>query len=283
MARGAILTQMRPERLKDVLAGIQVCALDFDGCMVHGISKVWVAQSVTRAIAFRPISSQDRRYLPRLSLTGAILVACRLWQRATGRLTDADLVRLYVHLLDPIPRNYFVRAASEVPARLLPGVEAAFAWLAARWPVGVISLALTDVLTAVDRHLAARTSHCFAFMLGNQLSINRTSPPQLRVLTAADKRACLAEVLAGRGWTRPLVIGHDREDLGLVALARELGGLSLGLGPSAALAGEFDLILPSGDWHSIPHVLQGALDPVAPLPPAACPAAPHSPPGAQGG
>jgi hypothetical protein len=244
------------ERDLPYLDSIDVCVTDFDGCMYPGISKVKVARDVGIAIAAKPIRSCDRRHIPRIGIAAVILVICRLWQKLTSRVSDADLVRLYARLLSPIPSEYFRRAAAGIPPKLLPGVEEAFGWLAERWPVGVVSLALVDVLEAVDRHLEVHTGHRFDFLCGNHITALQAETDSRPVLTAEDKRVHMADQIARLGCSCPLVIGHDREDLGLVELAREMGGVSIGLKPHPCIAHHFDLVVSSGDWMEIPFLLQ---------------------------
>lgn len=241
------------------LNDIDVCVVDFDGCMVQGISKVAVAQQIGLTVARRPFRGEHRRYLPRLGLAAIILYACRFWQKIGGGVTDADLVRLYGRLLATIPLESFRQSAKQIPARLFPGVEGTFQWLAERWPVGVVSLALLEVLEAADAYLKATTGHQFAFICGNSIQELQAGTGTGLVLTAADKRAHMAEQLARLGCTCPLVIGHDGEDLGLTELAREMGGISLGLKPAPKMANHFDLSLPSHDWSQIPARLRGTL------------------------
>jgi hypothetical protein len=223
--------------------------------MYPGISKVAVAQDVGIALAATPKRGSDRRHIPKIGVAAGLLVTLRFWQKLTGHVSDGDLVRFYARILGTVPRDYFRDAAAAIPPRLLPGVEEAFAWLTDRWPVGVISLALVDVLEAVDDHLAARTGQRFAFVCGNRIEELNAKSSTRPVLSAQDKRFHMAEQLARLGCHRPLVIGHDREDLGLVELAREMGGVSLGLNPRPDIAGHFDLLVLSGDWREVPTLL----------------------------
>ncbi len=224
--------------------------------MYPGISKVAIARDVGIALAATPKRGSDRRHIPKIGVAAGLLVTVRLWQRLTGHVSDGDLVQLYARLLGTIPKAYFRDAAAAIPSRLLPGVEETFGWLADRWPVGVISLALVDVLEAVDDHLAERTGQRFAFVFcGNRIEQLNAKSSTRPVLSAEDKRFHMAEQLARLGCHRPLVIGHDREDLGLVELAREMGGVSLGLNPHPDIAGHFDLLVPSGDWREVPTLL----------------------------
>jgi hypothetical protein len=122
--------------------------------------------------------------------------------------------------------------------------------------VGTISLALTDVLDAVDAHLKQRTGHQFAFKCGNRIEELQAGTADQPVLTREDKRAHMAVQMARLSCVCPLVIGHDREDLGLVDLARDMGGLSIGLNPSLPIAHHFDLTIQSRDWNKIPRLLE---------------------------
>jgi phosphoglycolate phosphatase-like HAD superfamily hydrolase len=247
-----------PESVNRVdLDRIDVCVTDFDGCMYPGISKVAVARDVALALAATPKRGSDRRHIPKVGVAAGLLVTLRLWQRLTGHVSDGDLVRFYARLLGTVPRGYFRDAAAAIPPRLLPGVEEAFAWLTDRWPVGVISLALMEVLQAVEDHLAASTGGRFAFICGNRIDELNAKSCVRPVLSAGDKRFHMADQLARLGCRRPLVIGHDREDLGLVALAREMGGVSLGFKPRPEIADRFDLIVQSGDWREVPILLGG--------------------------
>ncbi len=233
------------------LSRLDACVLDFDNCLYPGISKVSVAIQVGLSILFSPHRMADRRYLPRLALAAVTLLASRTSQHLGGRTTDADLVRQYMQLLRPIPLPYFQAAAARIPGRLRPGAWDSLTWLAARWPVGIISLALTEVLDAVDAELEARTGYRLALKRGNDLEQWRSGQSISPVLTAQDKRAHMAQALAQIKSRRPLVIGHDDEDMGMVELAREMGGVSIGFAPPAYLAPQFDFVLARPDWNSM--------------------------------
>ncbi len=239
------------KNVDDLLTSLDACILDFDDCLYPGISKVSVAIHAGQSVIFNPYHFSDCCHLPRLALAAAALLASRASQRLGGPTTNADLVRQYMRLLRPIPLPYFQAAAARIPSRLRPGAWDSLGWLAARWSVCIVSLALTDVLDAVDAELQARTGYGFAFKRGNDLAKWRSGQAFSPVLTAEDKRAHMAEALAQIKCRHPLVIGHDDEDMGMVELAREMGGVSIGFAPPARLAPRFDLVLPRPDWNSV--------------------------------
>lgn len=238
------------------LESIDLCAIDFDSCLVPGISKVTVARYIGLMILTTP---GDWLHLPRLSKAALLLLVTRLRQQVVGGISDGDLVQLYARLLEPLPYHMFQHAARRIPSRLRPSVVDTFKWLADRWPVGVVSLALDVVLAAVDDYLAVQTGHRFAFLYGNNLAKLTAGNETQAVLTATDKRNCLAMALNTLGCQRPLVIGHDKEDLGMVELAREMGGISIGINPAPRLSKAFDIVLRDQDWYVLPDVLMDML------------------------
>ncbi len=111
------------------------------------------------------------------------------------------------------------------------------------WATRIISLALTEILDGVDAELEVRTDYRLAFKRGNDLERWRSGQAALQVFTAQDKRVHTAQNLDRMKSQRPIVIGHDDEDMGMVELAREMAGVSIGFAPPACEAPQFDFVV----------------------------------------
>jgi phosphoserine phosphatase len=236
-------------------SSVDTCFLDFDGCMYPGISKIEVARCALLDLAVHPRSFSDRMLLVRLFLASGRLIGARLVQKLAGRYTDGELVRMYLRWLEPIPASTIATAVQHIPARLVPGTIETFEWLARRMSVNVVSLALHEVLEAVDRHLRETTGLAFSGLRGNRLHAAFLDQGFGPVLTAEDKVQHMRALLSASGSTRPLVIGHDLEDIGMAELARELSGFSIGVNPEKRAAGSFDACLFTSDWTGFPELL----------------------------
>ena len=204
-SQGYNRTMRGPKRKRRLpsLDEIDVGVLDFDGCMYPGISKVFLAVDVSRHVTLRPKRMAHLLFVPRLALTALVLLACRLGQKFTRGITDADLVRLYVTLLSSVPTEYFKESARRIPRRLYPGVSEAYAWLSSRWPVGLISLALMEALEAADQYLQNQTGHPLVFKCGNRMDPSWLASDRA-VLTGEDKRRYMLQVISQMGSHCPL-------------------------------------------------------------------------------
>ena len=97
-----------------------------------------------------------------------------------------------------------------------------------------------EALEAADQYLQNQTGHPLVFKCGNRMDPSWLASDRA-VLTGEDKRRYMLQVISQMGSHCPLVIGNDAEDMGLVEVAREMGGVSHGFDPKPQLAAQFDL------------------------------------------
>lgn len=237
---------------------IDVCILDFDNCLYPGISKVHAFVSVVWLVMLAPKQINDWALLPHLGFSGVYLLALRLRQQVIHDITDGQLVQMYQEAFSSIPRHYFKRAAGTISKRVFPGALETIAFVSRVCPVGIISLAIIDVLEAVNQRLMKEYSFSLAFIHGNELTAG-DNPKQ--VLTAEDKRRLMQTEVGRLGCKSPLVVGHDEEDLGMVALAREMGGISVGLNPNPHISHYFDYFMEPNDWCDVPPFFSALFSP----------------------
>jgi hypothetical protein len=233
---------------------VDVCVMDFDSCIYPGISKVAIALDLTVRILFAPFSWQDWRYLPRLAYAGVYLLFLRLVQKISGHPLDGELVQSYQKLLGVLPEGYFRASARRILRHLNPQVLETFRLIGTRIPVGIISLALEPMLAEFDAMLRQDGLPGLAFSFGNPPK-PQSGGSSKQVLTGEHKRRLLMEVLENHKWERPLVIGNDREDLGMIDLAHEKGGIAIGIAPSREIASHFDYPLSSRRWDEVKQIL----------------------------
>ena len=230
-------------------------ALDLDECIFPGFSQEALGARVARRLLRKPLHRGDRRLFPRLLAGGVYRAWTRLKQLVGLRTPSRQLIAWYEWTMRGIPEEYFARAARSLPKRSFPLAAETIALLAEHAPTGIVSLGLdvvARVYVASWPGLSYFEANTMIFEPGPDGERVFAGYDHERMFTAGeDKRRAIERRLAASGAATPLVIGHNDDDVPMARLARERGGLAIGVNPSSRLHDEFDAVATGPDWESV--------------------------------
>jgi phosphoserine phosphatase len=230
--------------MKELVRGTDLVVIDLDKCLFPGYSQTFLGAAIFWRVLMRPLATGDRRYLAPL-LGGALYVLGSKLRRPS----NLQLIDAYERAMKGIPEQYFLEAASSLPAFSRRGAREAIQMLSRRAAVGLISLGIDVVAREFVRQLPG-----LSFYRCNSLHFHPDHPRRLlgyrgdAMCDAQAKLRALRDVCAETRASCPLVIGHDADDVAMATSAQELGGWSLGIRPPRALRRHFDAWTTGADW-----------------------------------
>jgi len=242
------------EELRAAFARADLVALDLDECIFPGISQEALGVGVARRLLRRLRRKGDRGFLPKLFIGGAY----RAWTRAK-RLVGPEtpvprLVAWYEWAMRGIPEEYFAEAARALPKRSFPLAAETVELLAGQAPTGIVTLGLDVVARAYAEQfpgLSFFEANRVVFQPGGGSERLFLGYDHGRLLASGeDKRRAVERRLRESGKSVPVAVGHNYDDLPLARLARERGGLAIGVNPHPRLWDEFDAVATGPDWEA---------------------------------
>jgi phosphoserine phosphatase len=241
-----------------------IVVIDLDQCLFPGFSQTALARRVLRKILLSPFKASDHRFLPQL-LRGGLFIVHALLRESFGYTTSTlEMMSRFEAAMKRIPLEYFLLFAKTLPSRSYPGSLETIRELSHAAPVGIISLSIDLILREFQESLNEKGGVCLAFFDSNELYFEKVNGRTVflgykRSALRTDKNhkgECLIQRMAQYGATRPFVIGHNCDDLEMVRIAKESGGLSMGFNPPVQLAGSFDVQVTAKDWKPIRELVR---------------------------
>ncbi len=241
-----------------------IVVVDLDQCLFPGFSQTVLARRVLRKIFLSPLEASDHRFLPQL-LRGGLFIVHALLRESFGYTTsNLEMISRFESAMKRIPLEYFLFFAKTLPSLSYRGSLETIRELSRAAPVGIISLSIDLILREFQENLNEKGDVCLAFFDSNELYFEKVNGRTIflgykRSALRTDKNhkgECLIQRMAQYGAKRPFVIGHNCDDLEMVRIARESGGLSMGFNPPVELAGSFDVQVTAKDWKPIRELVR---------------------------
>ncbi len=243
--------------LRAAFARTEIVALDLDQCIHPGYTQVALGRRVARRLLWAPRRRRDRRLLAQLGW-GGVLFGVREAKRLFGVETPMRrLMRWYERVMAGVPEAYLVEAARAIPARSFAFASETVGLLAAQAPTGIVSLGLDVVARAYVEAFGGGGGPGLSFSESNVVAFGGCVGERVfagydrgaLLEDGADKRRALERRMASLGAGVATVVGHSADDVAVAALARETGGLGIGLNPPWRLRGAFDVVVRGRDWE----------------------------------
>jgi len=254
-----VRSRLDAAELRRRLTAADVAVLDVDECMMPGFAQITLGHRLLLDAtgAGGPAGPRVVR-AGRLIALGTCLYGLKLLPGDPVR-KNLRLHTLYGRALRGVERAAFHRVMPNVWRGVYPEVRPCLRRLAARRPIGVISLGLDCLLDGLTAALAEDGEPIpFRFLVGNRVVWRDDRFAGLAVPIRhgpRDKAAAFEKAAARHGWRAPLVVGHNADETELCVIAESAGGLSIGIGARPAHRDQFHVLLPRGAWDRLEEFL----------------------------
>ncbi|MBN1652960.1 MAG: hypothetical protein JXA30_04210 [Deltaproteobacteria bacterium] len=256
-----------PDELRERLLRSDIVAVDLDECVNPGFSQTELGYLIFFAIATKPLASSDRRFLPQMLAGGAYIRKVSFLSRIGRIPSNQELMQRYEKSMRGIPEAYFFTQARRIPTRSFSGALETLRLLGRRVPLGFISLGIDIIAEEYVRQLNCDGKPHVRFADSNRI-IFATDDNGRRVFERyhapllvgpEDKLRILKLRMAQLDASYPLVIGNSNDEIAMATLARNSGGLSIGILPARCDASEFDLMVTTPSWLPLLTLLEKML------------------------
>jgi len=252
-------SRFNPKEVCERLLGFDIVAVDLDECVHPSFSQTELGYLIFFAIAANPLRASDRRFLPQMLAGGAYIRKVAFLRRLGRTPSNQELMQRYEQSMRGIPEAYFLSQARKIPARSYSGAIETLRLLGRRAPLGFISLGIDVIAEEYLRQLIDDDSPHERFADSNRIVFSadddgRRAFERYRTplyIGPDDKLRILEARMAQLDASRPLIIGNGKDEAAMAQLARDIGGLSIGIVPSRLDKGDFDVWVTNRSWQPL--------------------------------
>jgi hypothetical protein len=246
------------------LRAVDLVASDVDECMLPFIGQAKAGLYVLRRVAGSANTPRELRLATRMGSRAGALLAQKMYHKITGWGQNSRLIMQFEDFVKGAPLKYFASSARKLVHQGLPGVpETVRIFNERHVPFGMISLGVDLVIEPYRRHLERRHGAHIEFTdCTRTLENNGTFAgynPDSTLSMPEHKATRVRERVGEFSASHPLIIGHDRDDMGMFRAARELGGLAMGFNPVPDSYPLLDIAIFADNWHAVADFLQTLL------------------------
>ena len=247
------------EELKARFERIDLIAIDLDECLFPGYSQTVLGKFIFLEILLKPFNFRELKFIPQL-LSGGLFITLSDFKKIIGITTpNLEMIDKYEQIMKGIFSEYFMKMASHIPPMSYDGAIEAIEKLSQKAKVGIISLGI-DIIT--KEYL--RQFKCISFADSNILRFQKLNNKKVfsgyeRINLKTNKfhkREMLESRLREFDAKRPLIIGHNDDDVEMAKIARRMDGLTIGFNPSSDIEDVFDVKIKAKDWYPINKLIQ---------------------------
>jgi phosphoserine phosphatase len=264
-ARPGLWSRVGTHELLSRIAAADIVISDLDECMYPTITQGLAGLIFVRRIFQAPFVETHRELIPNLLYRTVQIAASKIYQEISGDVQNSRLIRAFEKFARGVPIDYFTDATDEFKDKYYKGMPEALGAFSSRGvPVGVISLGIDIVIRPLLERIEATKGAKFSFfdcthcLADERGGFDRFLPE--KTYTKNDDKLYLVR---GRceeyGAKRCLVIGHDRDDLKMLAEARRLGGTTVGFNPVSEVYPHLDTAVFAPDWRPMASLFEEAL------------------------
>lgn len=238
-----IYSEREGGELSKHLERVDLVLIDLDDCLYSGTTNITLFKNLCLLLARKRMVKDLARLLRSLP----VLFLMKDRQLLKAGVTNPELTLYFSRMVSRVPFSCLQTAAKPIPSGSFPGVEETLKALSKKARIGLISLGLDVVLE----------EYMVQFPLIDFFDCVPVAQgfPKKTIDKAEKARERIEEFKA----EMPLVIGHNSDDLGMIKMAREYGGLALGFNPSGEVIEECDIVVKAGDWQPLAKYLQSIL------------------------
>jgi len=260
-----IYSRYTKEELKDFLKELDLVMVDLDECIFPGITKVTLYKNIC-LLLIRRRHLKDYILLVRL-LTGAVMIALiNLVQKLCPGMTNRRLILYFAKVIKSVPVPYLQEAVRSIPSKSYAGARQTLEILSKKAKVGIISQGLDIVLDEYARQFTDTQGSIIDFWDGNTLSSlcnSRKSrvTDNIFIFKPDDKEATARKRIAQFGSRKIMVIGHNTDDLGMMAIAKKHKGIIVGFNPTKNVRELCDIVIRGKNWIDFRQIVQELVEP----------------------
>ncbi len=240
-----IYSHWQKEELNERLKKVDLTLVDMDDCIYPGTTNLTLLRNLSLILL-----QQDRyKIFFRLMTYLPVLLLMKCLQLLDLGVDNCRLILFFSRMVSNIPLSYLQTAVQPIPSNSFPGAKETLTILSRKSKIGLISLGLSIVLEEYKKQFRDGGIPLIDFYDGTQVNRLKSIDKSKRV------RGRIEEFKA----KMPLVIGHNRDDLGMIKVVKEQGGLVFGFNPSREVAKQCDIIVRAKDWRPLAGYLQPLL------------------------
>ena len=241
----SIYSDLEQKELRKRLRMVDLVLVDLDDCMYPGTTNLALLGNLF-FILFR---SREYKFFFRLISSLPILFWMKCLQLLGLGIDNPKLSLLFCKMINTTPFSYLQAAVQPIPSNSFPGTEETLNIFSQGAKIGLISLGLDIVLEEYKQQLGDGKP-LIDFYNGTQVS-------RIKLI---DKGEIAKRRIKEFNSKMPLVIGHNRDDLGMMKVAKKEGGLVLGFNPSTKVSSQCDIVVKAKDWQPLAKYLQISLN-----------------------
>ncbi len=264
--RPHITSRYRLREIRRRLNSIDLAAIDLDDCMYPRNSHVELTKNLFLDLAYSYRRAADLKLMLKL-LRGSLLVVCYVTGKVLRtHLSNRFLLEEYERVMRNMPVHYFEKCAVDLPGRVYRNSREAVEVLSCRVPTGIITVGFDMIVREFMEQFTSGGNSTLEFMDANKAIFREQNGERLydgfarenAIMTARDKWRHLRRRMREYKAERPLVIGHQVDEILMARYARNLGGLSIGFNPDFDVEKQFDVIVKARDWTPILDLFEDA-------------------------
>ena len=245
------------DSIKEKFRRLDLAVSDLDQCLFPGFTQIALTKSMFLTLLRKPELARNLNV--KLKIANAALFTIKVKFKSLLKINTEhiDMIKKYEKVVEKIPREYFLRAAEELPAGSYRYGFDTLHLLSKRMPVGIITLGLDVIMREFVRQFARHNKSFISFYNANKVLFNTGNGTRVFdrysgrkfMATAKDKSNALTARLKQFNVGHPLVIGHNAFEVDMARSAKEMGGLSVAFNPDKTFENEFDIIVRGKNWE----------------------------------
>ena len=232
-----IYSNWQREALKEKLKKVDLVLVDMDDCIYPGTTNLALLRNLFLILLHRGEYNalfKIMSYLP-------ILLGMKCLQLLDWGIDNRRLTLFFSRMNGNVPLFYLQTAVQPIPSHSFPGTKETLTILSGKSKIGLISLSLEIILEEYKRQFRAGGISLIDFYDGMQANGSEL----------IDKGEKARERIQEFRAEMPLVIGHNRDDLGMISMVKEKSGIVLGFNPSREVARQCDIIVNAKNWQPL--------------------------------
>ncbi|MBU1862507.1 MAG: haloacid dehalogenase-like hydrolase [Candidatus Omnitrophica bacterium] len=252
-----VICNRAKEDIDNRLRRIDLVCTDLDECLFPFFTQVLVAGEILFESFFK---RNQWKYLPRL-IAGFFFLLCIIVVTLgdVKRLSNKVLMKAYERTMSGIPLD-LIKKHSQYVHTFFYAESLSFLKLFAdkNIPIVILSLSIQPVLDILKDNIGFIHEG-----IGNSIEIDHGTDTfshyaEPMMTGGNDKHKRFMKIISKYNTQCPLIIGHSSDELSLVSLARERGGLSIGINPKKRNREKFDIVLQGVNWRPLIAVVMNS-------------------------